>query len=321
MGTMGTMFGRRVWIHPLGPDDREAAAALFAATHLERAYEPAGWDEPGGSTLLGRHVAVVGTPERVIGYGAWWQVWRRKFRIDLAVVAEHRQRGVGSRMLDRLVDLAGAAGAATVQARADSDWVQSLAFLHHRGFTETMRMHRLVLDVASADLAPYADVERRLAAAGIVLTTLDDEHHRIGEACWARLCDLHNAAREGWPDPDPDPGPPPPSTIEEIRRLLYLRDRHQPEPCLLAVRDGEYVGFAGPLGTAVRPSLRGRGIATALKVRVISAARQRGESILRSSSGNPAMLKVNERLGYRRTTTEVRLVRPLVVSERPLPAT
>jgi hypothetical protein len=65
----------------------------------------------------------------------------------------------------------------------------------------------------------------------------------------------------------------------------------------------------------MRPSLRGRGIATALKVRVISAARQRGESILHSSSGNPAMLKVNQPLGYRRTTTEVRLVRTLAVCE------
>src|SRR5262249_56374644 len=147
-----------------------------------------------------------------------------------------------------------------------------------------------------------------------------DEHRRIGEACWALLCDLHNAAREGWPDPDPDPGPPPPSTVEEIRRLLLLRNRHLLEPCLLAVRDGVHVGFAGPLGTAVRPSLRGRGIATALKVRVISDARQRGESIMRSSSGNPAMLKVNQRLGYPLTTTEARLVRALTVSENPLPA-
>jgi hypothetical protein len=52
-----------------------------------------------------------------------------------------------------------------VQARADSDWVQSLAFLHHHGFSETMRMHRLVLDVATATLAPFADAEHRPARA------------------------------------------------------------------------------------------------------------------------------------------------------------
>jgi GNAT superfamily N-acetyltransferase len=265
---------------------------------------------------LRRYVAVAGTPERVVGYGALWQVWRHKFRIDLAVVAEHRRRGIGGLLLDRLADQARTAGAATLQARADSDWVQSLAFLHRRGFTETMRMHRLVLDVATATLAPFAGVEHRLAGEGIVLTTLAEEHRRIGEACWALLRDLHNDARRGWPNPDPDPGPPQPATIEEVRRLHQPGDPDWLLPCFLAIRDGEYLGFAGSPGTAVRPSVRGRGIATALKVRVVTAARQRGLSTLRSASGNPAMLKVNERLGYQRTSTEIRLVRPLVALRR-----
>ena len=39
------------------------------------------------------------------------------------------------------------------------------------------------LDVATATLTPYAGIERRLAAEGIVLTTLADEQHRIGDAC------------------------------------------------------------------------------------------------------------------------------------------
>jgi GNAT superfamily N-acetyltransferase len=130
------------------------------------------------------------------------------------------------------------------------------------------------------------------------------------------LCDLHNDARDGWPNPDPDPGPPQPSTIEEVRRLHVPGDPDWPLPCFLAMRDGQYLGFAGSPGTAVRPSVRNRGIATALKVRVVIAARQRGLATLPSATGNPAMLKVNERLGYRRTGTEVRLVRPLTATRR-----
>ena len=79
----------------------------------------------------------------------------------------------------------------------------------------------------------------------------------------------------------------------------------------LAVHRGKYVGFVGPLGTAVRPALRGRGIATALKVREAAAARERGVLTLEGATGNAAMLKVNQRLGYQRTRTEIRLVRPL----------
>jgi GNAT superfamily N-acetyltransferase len=304
----------QVRIHPLARTHHKAAAALFAAAYPERADEPAGWAAPSGPAVPRRYVAVSGV-EPIVGYGGLWPVRPGKFRIDLVVAQRHRRCGIGSRLLDRLTGDARAAGAVTVQARADSDRAQSLAFLQHRGFSETMRMHRLVLDVASADLRPFAGIERRLAADGIVLTTLAAERDRAGDACWARLCDLHNAAREGWPDPDPDPGPGPgpeqPHTPEEIRRLYHLHEQGWPELCFLAVQGERYVGFVGPLGTAVRPALRGRGIATALKVREVAAARERGVLTLDGATGNPAMLKVNQRLGYRRTCTEVRLVRPL----------
>jgi GNAT superfamily N-acetyltransferase len=65
------------------------------------------------------------------------------------------------------------------------------------------------------------------------------------------------------------------------------------------------------LGTAVRPDFRGQGIATALKVRAITDARDRGVTTVRTLTGNPAMLRVNERLGFRTTSTEIRLIQTL----------
>jgi GNAT superfamily N-acetyltransferase len=233
--------------------------------------------------------------------------------MDLAVAGEYRRRGCGGQLLGLLADAARAAGATTLQARTEDDRLQALAFLTRRGFAETMRMHRLVLDVATAILTPYAGIERRLAAEGIVLTTLADEQHRIGDACWHRLCAAYRCARDGWPDPDPDPGTGPPwlPTVAEFRRMYNEHARLLPEPCILAMHGEQVVGFTGAFGTGVRPALRGRGIATALKLRVIADVRERGVTTLHTSTGNPAMLKVNERLGYRRTTTEVRLVRRL----------
>ena len=177
--------------------------------------------------------------------------------------------------------------------------------------------HRLVLDVADATLEPYAGVEPRLAAEGITLTTLAGEEHRIGEASWERLCSAYYAAREGWPDPDPGPGPGAgparPPAVAAFRRMYehYARLLPEPEPCILAVHGQEVAGFTCPVGTGVRPALRGRGIATALKARLIADVRERGLARLYSATGNPAMLTVNQRLGYRITTTEVRLVRRL----------
>jgi GNAT superfamily N-acetyltransferase len=61
--------------------------------------------------------------------------------------------------------------------------------------------------------------------------------------------------------------------------------------------------------TAVRPAYRGLGIATTLKASCIRWARDNGVRQLATASGNPAMVHVNEKFGFRRTYVEVRLVR------------
>jgi GNAT superfamily N-acetyltransferase len=66
---------------------------------------------------------------------------------------------------------------------------------------------------------------------------------------------------------------------------------------------------AGSGGTAVRPESRGLGIATALKACCVGWARDHGIRRLVTSSGNPAMVRVNEKFGFRRTYVEVRLVK------------
>jgi GNAT superfamily N-acetyltransferase len=310
----GNLIVLTLHIRRLRPTDREVVAAMFAAAYPQRADDLAWRDE-----RVQRWVAT--DDGRVVGYGSFWPVRDHRFRMDMAVAPELRRRGIGGQLLDVLVGRARAANATTLQARTESDRLQALGFLTRRGFAETMRMERLVLNVAGATLEPYAGVERRLAADGIALTNLADELHRIGDACWHRFCAAYGAARDGWPDPDPDPddGPAAQPSVAEFRRkyglaarLLYEEyGRLWQEPCILAVHGEQVVGFAGAIGTGVRPEMRGRGIATAMKLRVIATAREGGVTTLRSSTGNPAMVKVNERLGYRRTTTEVRLVRRL----------
>jgi len=61
----------------------------------------------------------------------------------------------------------------------------------------------------------------------------------------------------------------------------------------------------------VDPAFRGQKIATALKLRAALYARAHGMASLETSTGNPDMLRVNERLGFRLESTEVRLVRTL----------
>lgn len=260
-----------------------------------------------------RFFALGAAPERVIAYGASWLFHDDGYRMDLVVTPDWRRRGIGAALLAVLELQAAAVGAVTLQARSDDRWVESVTFLHARGFVETMRMHRQVLRVSEATLGGHRHLEPRLADDGIVITTMAREE-ALDPLCWAKFSEVRHAAGDGWVDPDPRPLRPPPRPPEEFRRWYLASARSYQsslDECFLARQGDRYVGFTGVVGTGVRPECRGRGVATALKVRAVAYARDHGVSTMETSSGNPAMLLVNERLGFRRTSTEIRLVKRL----------
>jgi mycothiol synthase len=315
-------------VRTLEPQDHASAAALFTAIYPGRAREPETWCAEVPNKTAGRWVAITGTPEQIAGYGAFWRVHDYRFRLDLLVHPAQRCQGVGSRLLAVLIEQACAAGAATLQARARADAAASLHFLGHRGFTETMRMHWSALDLRhlrDAGLAPRTPLEFQRTTQGIVVSTLRDEEEH-DPACWAKLADLYNDARQGWPDPDP--GPPEPPLSAEAFRHSWAAIPFLPEACFIARHGAAYVGYSGiavhpdtpedawPLGTAVRPAYRNQGIATLLKAHCLRFVCAHGFSVLHSGSGNPALLRINAKLGFRPTWTEVRLVRQL--GEHPL---
>lgn len=305
-------------IRAIQPHDYESAMALFIAAYPERARETNTWALAEQQEAARRWVVTDETSKQVLGYGAIWRVRPGKFRMDLIVHLDWRRRGIGTHILNQLVEGASSAGAATLQARADDNADESLTFLERRGFAETMQMHRLVLRVAEADLTPFSNIEAQLAACGIVITTLHDE--QIWEpALWEKFFDLYNDVRHGWPDPDPG-GPPATLTVDECRDMVN-RFGLVPESFFIAKQGDAYLGFTGGVGTGVRPACRNQGIATALKVRAIASARERNREMIHTSSGNPAMVRVNEKLGFRRVSTEVRLVKSLDPAEKEQPLT
>ena len=310
MGAADSAAGA-VLVRVAEPADHPGVAAVLAS---------AGWrpaDAPARPSLC--VAAAAGPPESVIGFGAWWQVRPGKFRVDLLVASQWRRKGAGSGLLGYVADRARQAGAVTLQARVDGGQAQSLGFLLGRGFVETMRMHRQVLQVADARLGGYEHLVARLAGRGIVIASLDHELARRTD-CWDEYCRLFNAAREGWPHPDPGPQPAAPLAPPAFRRRYQAAEAEHgvgAAEAFLAVAESRYVGFTGALGTAVDPAFRGQGIATALKLRAVSSARDHGLVTLHTSSGNPAMLRINQRLGFRRVSAEVRLVKTLESHRRP----
>ena len=64
------------------------------------------------------------------------------------------------------------------------------------------------------------------------------------------------------------------------------------------------------LGTAVHPDYRGRGVATYLKACDLKMQIDDGVKYIESCSANPAMIRVNQKLGYKLNgLAEIRLVK------------
>jgi GNAT superfamily N-acetyltransferase len=298
--------------------DIPAAGALLTAAYPHRAHEPELWDRPNDAQRW-----MVAAPDRSLAaYLALWRVQAMQFRMDLVVRPRERRHGLGTALLDFLIASARARDAASLQARPYAEESCALGLLAARGFRETMRMIGLELeDLSAISLEPIGWYESRLAERGLRVTTLAGELI-VDSHGWRKLRDVNEAARFGWPDPDPQPDgmSREEQSVEQFRAQAY--DFHMiPEACLLAVDRERYVGYsalalrdaaraeAGSGGTAVRPEYRGLGVATALKARCVRWAREHGVRRLSTSSGNPAMVTVNEKFGFRRTYVEVRLVR------------
>lgn len=305
---------------PLTEPDVGPAGALLSNTYPHRAHEPRFWQPavgPNGRWVIDGEV----TGSRPAAYLALWAVHGTKFRLDLVVDPAHRNRGLGAQVLSWLIERAESLGATSLQARVYSTQAVAMRMLDRHGFRETMRMTGLVLDdVGCAKVDPLDVLQQNLEGRGVRITTLAREIARDRHV-WTKLRDTNQASYVGWPDPDPSPDnePPKPESPEEFRRRAEKFGMIN-NACFVAVGLTGYLGYsaltavdpahgeAGSGGTAVRPEHRGSGIATALKACAVRWAQDNGYRRLATSSGNPAMIRVNEKFGFRRTYDEVRFV-------------
>jgi mycothiol synthase len=313
-----------VAIHILDKQNAEEVIALCSAIQPERVRDVEihlqGLDEAerAASESL-RQWVVENASRQLIGYGACWNVMRRKYRMDLMVHADWRNQGVGGEVLETILTALQSTPAATLQARTLDGRTESLQFMHRRGFVETHRMVELQLKLSEAGLRPLVELPHNLMAQGIQFTTLQEEEQ--DERFWTKLTDLQQAVVSDWPDPDPD-GEITIPTNEEVRRM-FNSWQTAPDNFFLAKADGVFIGYTalgtdyrfpeavGTGPTAVRPEYRGRGIATALKVIALTHAKQQGWQTAVACSASPTMIRINQKLGFQRRGAEVRLVRKL----------
>jgi len=225
--------------------------------------------------------------DATVGSARLWCVTAREYRIEIVIDTAHRGTGHGARLLDHVLAVARRDGARSVEVRPSADDEHSVAFASRRRFVETMRVHHLELVLAAARHDAQHEVMDRLARDAIAIVTFGDFAARTKDA-HAAYVDVVEAARDGMLDAAP--------TVVDGSTIV-------------AEQRGRLVGFTSTRGTGVRPELRGRGIATALNVAAIDAAIARGETTMRTTCSHPAMLHITEKLGFRETACELRMVR------------
>ena len=203
-----------------------------------------------------------------------------------------RGNGVGTAVYAEVSRLARGLGKSELDAGAPESDEASLAFLRRRGFREISRSQQASLELAAIAAQPTRE------ANGVEIVSFA-EHPELAPGAYA-------VAREAIPDV-PVAEPLVVGSQEEWRHDEL--DHALPELSLLALSRGEVVGYTtlGEYGdgiglhlmTGVSRAWRGRGVARALKVAQIDAARRAGLTrLVAYNDAEAPMQRLNVALGY-----------------------
>jgi mycothiol synthase len=220
--------------------------------------------------------------------------------VVVGVLPEHRRRGIGSELLDRIVVYAPELERPQISGMVFEDDPDSIAWVTNRGFEEYGRQVELSRELSASEAEPQAPN-------GIELIELHESRHEEAYGVWA----------ECYPDMPLSP-PIPAPTYDE-----WLEEEVSGPVTFVALDAGRIVGAAALFErvdglaehglTAVRRSHRGRGIATALKQALIHWSAEHGvrELTTWTQDGNAAMQAVNLKLGYRPRPAVINVWRPV----------
>jgi mycothiol synthase len=244
-----------------------------------------------------------------------------KFFVDVNVLPEYRQKGVGQGLLEHLLGHLKEFQAVTARTATRVDWMHSIRFLEKSGFTEEYRAWESRLDVQNFDASPYLHLEEQLKHEGIELKSYADliGTPDLAQALWR----LDMDAGRDMPDPEPFTE----TTFERFETRALKNPDFVPEAYVVAIKSdplgkleflaestlwwskGKEDAFNGSTGT--RREWRGKKIALALKVKNILWAKNQGIAQIKTFNDdvNRPMLAINEKLGFVKQPSWVHYVR------------
>ena len=235
---------------------------------------------------------------------------RRKGECEmrLVVARDHRGQGIGNCLFEQALTFAKSQNADRITATyfEDDEQADSEMFLVKRGFTPFERYHAMRLHLDNFHPHQWLSSILKATELGVALTTLDQIEN--SPMIRKQIYEMETRARVAQPFREVGAYVPPPYEAWEQR--LATRP---PEDIYLAIAGGRVVGVIKGLDdpfTGVDPEWQGQGIATALKVAMLTEAKSRGLSTVTTGNheDNAPMLRINEKLGYIHDPVEVNCV-------------
>lgn len=254
--------------------------------------------------------------DRIVGHAVFgenaWSYQPGKYFVDIAILPDHQGLGLGTALYNHVSNILAQREPAPelLTASTREDKVNALEFLRNRGFKQVMREPTSELSVSAFEPGDFAERVERVRREGISIYSMT-ELKRM-DPNWRRVWyDLEGRINQDHPNADDGDRLP----FETFAG--FLDGPHvSTDAYFIAVDETDsterYVGLSGlsinwadptilsTEMTGVIRSHRRKGIATALKVKAITFAKQQGGKVIYTGNEeNNPMFVLNQRLGFK----------------------
>ncbi len=226
------------------------------------------------------------------------------------VTRAQRRKGLGDALLQAVELEARKAKVPRILSNTSAAFTGSLEWATKRGYKEIGRRIESFVDVQTFDGAPLNGVVTRVEASGIRLATVTELLRGRDAAATEKFwLDLWEAEAPMWDDV-PWASPTPHWPFEKFKKVAVDSGKMVTDATIVAL-DGQRIAAFTTTGkqgtdrgytwmTGTGRDYRGRGLATALKVKMLAAAKSAGLRAMLTTNDEPnkAMRGINAKLGY-----------------------
>jgi GNAT superfamily N-acetyltransferase len=226
------------------------------------------------------------------------------------VMRAHRRRGIGTALLEAIEIEARAAKSPRILGGTSAAFEGTLEWAQQRGYMEIGRRIESYVDVPSFDGRSLRDVLDRVESSGIRLATVAEllrgKDADATERFWRGLWEAEAPMWDDVPWATPTPHWP----YEKFKRMAVDSGKMVNDATIVALEGDTIAAFTmtGKQGadrgytwmTGTGRDSRGRGLATALKLKMLAAAKTAGLRAMLTTNDEPnkAMRGINAKLGY-----------------------